>query len=68
MNESLRISYIDTVLSYSNLFEKFYHLKCMVEVLRGRYYGSQIKEEWGGGGGGGGKWEKTKQLLGGKCC
>jgi len=35
----------------------------MVEVLRGRYYGSQIKEEWGGV-----KWEKRKQLLGGKCC
>ena len=35
--------------------------------MRGRYYGSQIKEEWGGVGGGV-KWEKRKQLLGGKCC
>jgi len=49
MNESLRIFYIDTVLSYSNSFEKFYPLKCTVKVL-GRYYSrrGQITEkcEW----------------------
>ena len=60
MNESLRIFYIDAVLSYSNSFEKFYPLKCTVKVL-GRYYSrrGQITEKC--------EWDK-KLLLGGKCC
>lgn len=65
MNESLRrIFYIDTVLSYSNSFEKFYHLKCMVEVLREILQEDRLKRivrrgtvQMG-----------QKHRLGGKCC
>lgn len=62
MNESLRIFYIDTVPSYSNSLEKFYHLKkCMIEVFGEDITGGQIKVKGASACG-------TKTTFLDKCC